>query len=225
MKRYLDQLHKDIAYAIDNVQRPYVEKEGGYDLWEWKTRDEELRTAKKQSIEAWTGISRDALPPHELLSDEEVDKLYNALSRMLDVYNMSIVFFFIVPVRICYQVLRKYYDQELPMLQWNMDFFDVCPTKQTYEECLLGEGCHCRFMDEMRANQIVEELTPEEERARELDIEIRHIQRKYGDDWMKYYPYHLDPEYDDESGNPYDYGFGSFEDNDDDDDDDEWWRR
>jgi len=31
---------------------------------------------------------------------------------------------------------------------------------------------------------------------------------------MKYYPYHLDPEYDDEDGNPYDYGFGIHEDDD-----------
>lgn len=25
---------------------------------------------------------------------------------------------------------------------------------------------------------------------------------------MKYYPYHLDAAFDDEAGNPYDYGFG-----------------
>jgi len=35
---------------------------------------------------------------------------------------------------------------------------------------------------------------------------------------MKYYPYHLDPNYDDENGNPYNYGFG------DEDDDDNWWQ-
>ena len=67
---------------------------------------------------------------------------------------------------------------------------------------------------------IDEDLTPEEEWARELEIEIRHIKRKYGDDWMKYYSYHLDKNYDDEDGNPYDYGFGDA-----DFDDDDWWRR
>jgi hypothetical protein len=54
-----------------------------------------------------------------------------------------------------------------------------------------------------------------------LEIEIRHIKRKYDDDWMKYYPYHLDPNYDDENGNPYNYGVG---DEDEEDDDDRWWR-
>jgi hypothetical protein len=29
---------------------------------------------------------------------------------------------------------------------------------------------------------------------------------------MKYYPYHLDKEYDDEYGNPYDYGIDNDED-------------
>ena len=53
-----------------------------------------------------------------------------------------------------------------------------------------------------------------------LDIEIKHIKRKYEDDpmaigWMKYYPYHLDPSYDDENGNPYNYGV---EEDDDDED-------
>jgi hypothetical protein len=38
---------------------------------------------------------------------------------------------------------------------------------------------------------------------------------------MKYYPYHLDKNYDDENGKPYDYGFGEEEDN----DDDNWWRK
>ena len=38
---------------------------------------------------------------------------------------------------------------------------------------------------------------------------------------MKYYPYHLDRNYDAENGNPYDYGFGSDE-YDDDDKGDDW---
>ena len=40
---------------------------------------------------------------------------------------------------------------------------------------------------------------------------------------MKYYPYHLDKNYDDENGNPYDYGSDSYRDEEE-DDDDSWWR-
>jgi hypothetical protein len=51
-------------------------------------------------------------------------------------------------------------------------------------------------------------------------MEVQHIKRKYGDDWVKYFPYHLDKNYDDEYGNPYDYGFS-----DDEEDEDDWWKK
>jgi hypothetical protein len=60
---------------------------------------------------------------------------------------------------------------------------------------------------------------PEEERARALETEIAHLQRKYGDDWMKYFPYHLDATYDDSDGASWDDGF------DDEDEADDWWRK
>lgn len=53
-----------------------------------------------------------------------------------------------------------------------------------------------------------------------LKMEIEYLQRKYEDDWMKYYPYHLDPAYDDENGNPHDYGLGA-----DDEEEDNWWKK
>jgi hypothetical protein len=66
-----------------------------------------------------------------------------------------------------------------------------------------------------------EDLSPEEERARALAIELEHIKRRYGDEWEKYYPYHLDPKYDDADGNPYDYGFGGWEE----EDPADWWKK
>ena len=38
---------------------------------------------------------------------------------------------------------------------------------------------------------------------------------------MKYYPYHLDADFDDEKGNPYNYGFDDPEE----DSNDGWWRK
>ena len=86
----------------------------------------------------------------------------------------------------------------------------------------LGEYCQCAYYAEIFEDFEDEDLTPEEERRRSLEIEIRHLKHKYDDDWMRYYPYHLDPDYDDDNGNPYDYGM---DDDDDEDDRDDWWRR
>jgi hypothetical protein len=65
------------------------------------------------------------------------------------------------------------------------------------------------------------DLVRTSERARALEWEISHLKKKYGVEWRNYYPYHLDPAYDDEDGNPYDHGFGE---EDQEDDDDGWWR-
>jgi len=219
MKRYLDQLHMDIASATENVPKPLCEAEQA-GIWAWISEEDDYSTARRKSLEEWTGICKEHLPPHEALDDEQLESLYNAMSNMLDVYNMSIVFQFATPTRKKYQVLRKNFNQELPMLSWHMGFFDICTEKTTYEECLLGEACECKYFDELRAGFIDEDLSPEEERRRMLDIEVAHIKRKYEDDWMKYYPYHLDPDYDDENSNPYDYGMG----NDDEEDEDDWWK-
>lgn len=208
---YLEQLQNDILFAIENKPNPFPEWQGG-DEWAWISEEEDRRNAPVKSIAEWTGIPKDALPPHENLNDAQLEKLYEALSNMLNVYNMSIVFHLVnTQTRAKYQVLRAYYDQEQPMLRWHMGFFNECPDEKPFVQCLLGEKCHCRFFAEMRADFIDEDLSPEEERMRELDIEVRHIKRKHGDDWRKYYPYHLDPDYDDEFGNPYDYGFGDID--------------
>ena len=100
-----------------------------------------------------------------------------------------------------------------------MGFFEMCKSGTPSKTCVLGEYCQCAFYEELFSERIVEQLTPEEERSRALEIEVRHIRKKYGDDWMKYYPYHLDKNYDDESGKPYNYGF------EDDDENIDWWRK
>ena len=100
-----------------------------------------------------------------------------------------------------------------------MGFFEMCKSGTPSKTCVLGEYCQCAFYEELFSERIVEQLTPEEERSRALEIEVRHIRKKYGDDWMKYYPYHLDKNYDDESGKSYNYGF------EDDDENTDWWRK
>ena len=54
------------------------------------------------------------------------------------------------------------------------------------------------FFAELQSGFVDEELSPEEERERMLEIEVRHLKRKFGDDWKKYYPYWMDPDYDDD---------------------------
>ncbi|MBW8049780.1 MAG: hypothetical protein FVQ77_05470 [Cytophagales bacterium] len=190
-------------------------------MFDWIPCDEEDKTAPVRSLEEWTGISKVQLPPPEMLTDEQVHRLLNTLIKMLDAYNWHFVLQIEVPERIQYAALRDNFNQEAKVKRWSMGFFDLCLPGTEHGKCALGEYCHCLLFAELFAGMSDEELSPEEERKMELECETSHIKRKYGDDWMKYYPYHLDPDYDDENGNPYDYGFGDG----DDDDEDDWWRK
>jgi hypothetical protein len=219
IERYIQQLLEDIVCATENVEWSY--QEGELELRDWISDEEEERTARRRALEEWTGIHKVQLPPAERLTDDQVHRLLNALKGVLEAHNWTFVLQTIVPERVQYAAVRDNFDQGAKVKCWHTGFFQLCRPATSHGACAFGEHCQCRFYSELFAGFVDEELSPEEERARQLACEITHLKRKYGDDWKKYYPYHLDPEYDDEYGNPYDYGFGR----ENIDDLDDWWRR
>lgn len=221
MEPYITQLIEDIKSAMENAPRPYIPPQG-VDFREVPTPDEEDLTAPVRQLEELTGISKDQLPPMNMLSDNQISRLLGALTEMLNEYNWCFVLQTEVPERIQYTAIRENFNQPVKVKFWDTGFFELCRPGTEHKKCALGEYCQCAFYAELFEDFEDEELTTEEERRRALEIEIQHLKRKYDDDWMKYYPYHLDPDYDDEEGAPYDYGM---DDEDDEDDDDNWWRR
>lgn len=220
MTQYVDQLIHDITEAKLNLAWPYL-KQAEVDLHDWKSREDEATTAPVRNLPAWTGITPEMLPPSARLNDEQVFALLNVLTELLTACNCHVVFQTQVPERFKYEVIRQNFDQNIKLLQWNDEFFAFCKPGTPTKTCVLGEYCQCAFFEGLFEGFVEEDLTREEARARDLEFEVRHIKKKYGDDWMKYYPYHLDKSYDDEYGNPYDYGMGS----DDEEDRDDWWRK
>jgi len=219
MQNYIDQLLADIAYSTENVSLPFIDTK--LHLHDWITDEEEEKTAPVRDLEEWTGICKEMLPPVEMLNDEQVSSTLAALKKMLDAYNWSFVLQIEVPECIQYATIRDNFKQQAKVKRWHMGFFELCRSGTAHKKCALGDYCQCAFCAEFFSGFSDEEQSPEEERAIHLEIEIKHIKRKYDDNWMKYYPYHLDPNYDDENGNPYNYGI---EDEDEEDDEDKWWR-
>jgi len=218
MQKYIHQLLDDIAHATENVSLPFIEKE--LDLHDWISDEDEDKTAPIRNLEEWTGIRMEMLPPQEMLNDEQLNSLLDALKKMLDEYNWSFVLQTQVPERIQYAAIRSNFNQDAKIKRWHTGFFEVCLPGTDHGKCALGEYCQCAFYADFFSGFSDTILSPVEERALELEIEIKHLKRKYGAEWMKYYPYHLDANYDDENGNPYDYGFGD----EDEDEEDDWWR-
>jgi hypothetical protein len=219
MQQYLQQLLVDISASTQNVSWPFIEKE--VEWHDWMSSEEEDKTAPTRNLPEWTGIAPEMLPPTAKLNDEQVHTVLEALKGMLAAYNCHFVLQIEVPERVQYETIRLNLDQDVKVKQWHDGFFEMCKPSTEHTKCALGEYCQCAFYAELFAGFVDEELTPEEERARELEMEIQHLKRKYDDDWRKYYPYHLDKNYDDENGNPYNYGF----DKDEEEDNDNWWRK
>lgn len=196
MKKYISQLLDDIAYATENVSWPFIRKES-YDLWVVPMPGEEERNAPVRDLETWTGIRKEQFPSPDMLTDEQIARLLAALKKLLLAYNWSLVLQIEVPERIQYATLRDMFNQTAKVLQWQGGFFEVCRPGTEHGKCALGEYCQCAFYSDIFSDFENEKLTLAEERSRTLEIEIRHLKRKYDDDWMKYYPYHLYPDYDD----------------------------
>lgn len=60
---------------MHNVPRPYIPPEG-VDFWDVPTPEEEERNAPVRQLEELTGISKDQLPPEEMLSDDHLSRLF-----------------------------------------------------------------------------------------------------------------------------------------------------
>jgi hypothetical protein len=156
MERYVEQVLADIAFATENVDLPFREREDGI---HWMSDEDEERRAPRRPLEEWTGIRKVQLPPVELLSDDQVRRLLDALNAMLNAYNWSFVLQTEVPERIQYATIRDNFDQEALVKQWNMGFFQLCRPGTPHGTCALGEHCQCRFYAELFAGFVDEKLS------------------------------------------------------------------
>src|SRR5437762_13903 len=104
MENYLKQLLSDIADATENVSLPFVEKE--LELHDWLSEEEEEKTAPIRNLEEWTGISKEQLPPAEMLTNDQVHRLLESLKKILSAYNWSFVLQTQVPEPIQYAAIR-----------------------------------------------------------------------------------------------------------------------
>ena len=220
MQHYLSQLLADLADATQNLPWPYV-KQTEVALYDLKSQQEEEATAPVRHLPQWTGITPDMLPPAVMLTDNDVSSVLKSLITLLAACNCHVVFQTEVPERFRYEAIRQNFDQNVKVFQWNDGFFQFCKPGTPVTTCALDQYCQCVFYAELFEGFEEEHLTSEEERARQLEFEVHYLKRKHGNDWMKYYPYHLDKNYDDEYGNPYNYGF----DDNDEEKNDDWWKK
>src|SRR5687767_2880475 len=118
MQNYISQLLADIACSTNNVSLPFIDNE--LNLHDWITNEEGEKIAPVRNLEEWTGINKEMLPPVEMLNDEQVGCIAEALKKMLDAYNWSFVLQTKVPERIQYAAIRDNFNQQAKVKRWHM---------------------------------------------------------------------------------------------------------
>ena len=192
MERYVQQLLADIGWARENVPEPWwyfvsseEEEEEGPSPW-----SEDVEGAPRKSLEEWTGLRREQLPPPHRLTPQQLERLLHALKEMLSAYNCHVVFQRAdVPHTVQYDIIRRRFDQEVPQLRANEYFFEFCDPKED-ADCPLGEYCECRFLDHAFAHFEEWDGEEEEEPYGDSDFRDHYLRRKYGRDWENYLPLH-----------------------------------
>ena len=97
MEKYIEQLLADIICSTENASFSFVEQ--NLELHDWLSDEEENKSALVRHLEEWTGITKEQLPPHEILTDIQIHQIFIALKNMLDEYNCSFVLQTEVPER------------------------------------------------------------------------------------------------------------------------------
>lgn len=148
MQNYLTQLLRDIQFAKNNISTTIVESD--ISEFDWLSPEEDERLAPKKSLEEWTGIRKEMLPPVEKLNSTQLSKLLKALKELLSDNNCHFVTQIKVPELIEYRTIRGMWKQEHAMMKWHLNFFDFCKKNTKFGECHLGEQyCHCSFFKDL----------------------------------------------------------------------------
>lgn len=201
MDKYLQQLLQDLREATQKITWSYpLSQTDATALEDWLPDTEEEKTAPRISLEEWTGIQQSQFPPADRLSDEQIDLLFGAIKKMLSAFNYHVTFLFTLPNRTKYEVVRTHFKQEAIQKRFHMGFFELCFANKSHSDCLMGTECHCAYFEELSEKWINNDLTPEEEFKKSIEEEKQRLKKKYGDDYMKYYPFKL-PSKDNESDN------------------------
>ena len=192
MDKYLQQLLQDIIQATKKITWSYpLSQTDVTTLEDWLPDTEEEKTAPRISLEEWTGIQQSQFPPADRLSDKQIDVLYAAIKKMLAAYNYHATFLFSLPTRTKYEVVRTHFKQEAIQKRFHMGFFELCFSNKSHPNCLMGSECHCTYFEELSKKWVNDDLTPEELSKKALDAEAQRLKKKYGEDYMKYYPFKL----------------------------------
>lgn len=135
MDKYISQLIEKLAEAEAN---PTPETDFGNSYEEFEEKMLAIETEEPSAAERVINVSYDELPPPERLSDEQMERLIEAICNALQAKGTLVSFpGDDVPAKLRYSALRDYFKEGFFTFPgWNIDFCDGwCPDCEFFNYC------------------------------------------------------------------------------------------
>lgn len=201
MKKYLQQLHADIEFAIR--QAPPMPENGWMPRFGEEEDESGFSFNRPVKLSDLFQINPVAFPPENLLSDEQVKNLLNALNRLWKSWKLFWEMPLYLPERKKYTAMVR--EMKGEPVKWdpeNGGEVTICRFEESSYCPFTPDDsyCFCRYIDESVRHDIAiweehvrskgidpgRKLSAEEEATHERELMIRELQQMYGDDWEKY---------------------------------------
>ena len=140
MKSYLSHLISDVRAACRAESKK--DKSGQESLEDhFKDIDHWVSGNAEQTLGYFTGLEKDAFPPYNQLSDDEVKKVCDAFTAMLNSWNVGLDIPDDLPLDRQYELMVGLLDHEFTPFHSGMFIFDFCTGYAP--GCELKEYCPC----------------------------------------------------------------------------------
>lgn len=152
MQRYIEQVIEDLQEAKKNVPAdPELGTEDSYE--EFAEKMFAIETAPSEPSKNVFGVSYEELPPPEKLTEPQMQQLIDAIEDTLYAFNASVDYKNEMPVKLKYEVLRDWFEEDvhiMPGFTMHLDFCDGwCP------DCKIVD--YCDSVDELWTKEELEE--------------------------------------------------------------------
>ncbi len=125
MQNYINQLITDLKTAKKNVPPdPMLGTEASYEEFEAKMFA--IETAPDISPKKLFGVGFEELPPAEMLSEQQMEQLIDAITEMWEEFNIGVAFKDNMPVKLQYELVRETFAEDIHYMPGSSFTHDFC---------------------------------------------------------------------------------------------------
>lgn len=150
MQNYINQLIEDLKKSkLAAPESPVLSE----DYEEFEEQMLEIENAPDTNSDKLMGLSYEQFPPSEMLNEQQMQELINAIADTFNAYNMCADFPERMPLKMRYELLRDIFKEDIQYMPGFTHHYDFCTGN--CEDCKIAE--YCNVKDEIIENDKINE--------------------------------------------------------------------